>query len=377
MRFLHIADLHIGKVLHKRSLLNDQEYILKQIIQIAEEQKVDAVLIAGDIYQRNTPPPEAMTMFSNFITELAKRRICCYIISGNHDSAQRVSYFSSLAELADIHIAGTEAVVYDYETEDEYGLLTVHLLSYCTPSEVRLKYPEEAEKIHTYEDAVRTVLSHHSFNNEGRHIIVCHQFITGAKVCDSEELAIGGLDNISAALFDRFDYAALGHLHGPQYVSREAIRYAGSPLKYSFSELNQKKSVTIVDVLEKGNIRINTVLLKPLHEMREYTGTLEELLQYEPVEDYVHIILTDEETAADANRQLRTVFPNMLLLTVRNSKMRDDLSVNTEIRPEQIDFLTMFSEFYSFQNAGAVPNERQQKIVSKLLEQIDGEEKSI
>ena len=374
MRFLHLADLHIGKVLHQHSLLPDQIDILQQILAVADEQKADAVLIAGDIYQRNTPQPAAMTVFSDFLAALSERHLPCFLISGNHDSPERVAYLSALAERSGIYIAGAEAgVICDYPMQDEFGDLTVHLLSYCTPLSVRQKYPEEAENIRSYEDALRTVLQKHPVSGTGRHIMVCHQFLTGAVTCDSEELAIGGLDNISAELFDDYDYVALGHLHGPQRVMRDTVRYAGSPLKYSFSELHHHKSVTIADIREKGNVQIETYPLTPLHGMQELIGDLRTLLQHDKTEDYVHILLTDEEPPADANRQLRTVFPNLLQLTVQNSKMRADRSVDADSTPEQSDFLTLFSEFYAFQNAGAVPNDRQQAIVSGLLEQIGGE----
>ena len=374
MRFLHLADLHIGKVLHKHSLLPDQEFILRQILSIADEQQPDAVLIAGDVYQRNTPSPEAMTLFSRFLTALAERRLPCYLISGNHDSAERVAYLAGLAELGGIHIAGAEpATIYDYPMQDSFGELTVHLLPYCTPALVRQKYPELSEQIRSYEDALRVVLEHHPVSPEGRHVLVCHQFLTGAVTCESEELAIGGLDNISASLFDAYDYVALGHLHGPQQVSRESVRYAGSPLKYSFSELHQHKSVTIAELREKGEVQITAIPLCPMHGMQELTGTLADLLQHDKAGDYVHVLLTDEEPPADAARQLRTVFPNLLQLTVQNSKIRTDRSVDAGSAPDRADFLTLFSEFYAFQNAGAVPNERQRQIVSELLEQIDGE----
>lgn len=374
MRFLHLADLHIGKVLHQHSLLPDQIDILQQILAVADEQKADAVLIAGDIYQRNTPQPAAMTVFSDFLAALSERHLPCFLISGNHDSPERVAYLSALAERSGIYIAGAEAgVICDYPMQDEFGDLTVHLLSYCTPLSVRQKYPEEAENIRSYEDALRTVLQKHPVSGTGRHIMVCHQFLTGAVTCESEELAIGGLDNISAELFDDYDYVALGHLHGPQRVMRDTVRYAGSPLKYSFSELHHHKSVTIADIREKGNVQIETYPLTPLHGMQELTGDLRTLLQHDKTEDYVHILLTDEEPPADANRQLRTVFPNLLQLTVQNSKMRADRSVDADSTPEQSDFLALFSEFYAFQNAGAVPNDRQQAIVSGLLEQIGGE----
>lgn len=374
MRFLHIADLHIGKVLHKHSLIPDQKHILQQILEIAEEQKVDAVLIAGDIYQRNTPSPEAMTLFSSFLSSLAVRKRPCYLISGNHDSAERVAYLSQLAAQSGIYIAGADAgEVYEYTVTDDFGPLHIHLLSHCTPALVRRKYPEAADNIKTYENALQLVLNNHPVHPDERNVLICHQFLTGASTCESEELAIGGLDNISASLFENYDYVALGHLHGPQSVSRETIRYAGSPLKYSFSELNQRKSVTITEIKEKGNISVSTIPLKPLHGMQVFTGTLETLLHKEPTADYVQVLLTDEEPPADAQRRLRTVFQNLLLMTVQNSKVRDEMAVDAVSTPDHSDFLTLFHEFYAFQNAGAQPNEQQDQIVAGILEQIDGE----
>ncbi|HAG14240.1 MAG TPA: exonuclease sbcCD subunit D [Ruminococcus sp.] len=375
MRLLHLADLHIGKILHKRSLLEDQAYILKQILAIAKEQRIDAVLIAGDVYQRSTPSPEAMTLFSDFLTGLTDLHLPCYLIAGNHDSAERVAYLSALAERSGVYIAGAEqAAVYSYPLEDDFGAVTLHLMPFLTPSHAKLHYPDEADRIVTYEDAVRTVLQHHPpASDGGRHVMVAHQFLTGAAVCESEELAIGGQDNISAALFDRYDYVALGHLHGPQRVSRETIRYAGSPLRYSFSELTQKKSVTIVELREKGNVQIETIPLHPLHGMQELTGTLAALLASEPTDDFVHVILTDEEPPADAVRQLRTVYKNLLCVTYRSSKFREDRFVEAEGQPEKMDFPTLFRAFYAFQNQGAEPSADQMKIVEKLLLQLDRE----
>ena len=375
MRFLHLADLHIGKALHKQNLLEDQRYILQQILDIARTHEIDAVLIAGDVYQRNVPSAEAMTVFSDFLSAIAEMHLPCYLISGNHDSAERVAYLSEIAAHSGIRIAGAGTPgVRTYETEDAYGKLTVHLMPFTAPLPVRQQYPEEAEQIRSYDDAIRELLSHHPLPDDGgRHIMVAHQFLTGGAVCESEELAIGGLDNISAELFDGYDYVALGHLHGPQQVSRPTIRYAGSPLKYSFSEVHQHKSVTIADVREKGNVVIVTVPLVPLHEMQELTGTLDELMRHEQTEDYIHVILTDDNPPSDAVRMLRTVFPNLLQMTVQNTRIRTDFTPGTQSLPERTDFAALLSDFYAAQNQGAAPTERQMEIVRDLLEKLDKE----
>ncbi len=375
MRFLHLADLHIGKALHKQNLLEDQRYILQQILEIARTHQIDAVLIAGDVYQRNAPSADAMTLFSDFLSTVAEMHLPCYLISGNHDSAERVAYLSEIAARSGIRIAGAGApFVRSYETEDAYGKLTVHLMPFTSPLPVRQQYPEEAEQIRSYDDAIRVLLSHHPVPDDGgRHIMVAHQFLTGGAVCDSEELAIGGLDNISADLFVGYDYVALGHLHGPQQVSRPTIRYAGSPLKYSFSEVHQHKSVTIADVREKGNVVIETVPLVPLHEMQELTGSLDALMQHEQTEDYIHVILTDGNPPADAVRMLRTVFPNLLQMTVQNTRIRTDFTPGAQTFPERTDFASMLSDFYAAQNQGAAPKEKQMEIVRELLEKLDKE----
>ncbi|MBR3448869.1 MAG: exonuclease SbcCD subunit D [Oscillospiraceae bacterium] len=375
MRFLHLADLHLGKTLHKQNLLADQRFILQQILETARTREIDAVLIAGDVYQRNAPSADAMTLFSDFLAALADMQLPVYVISGNHDSAERVAYLSEIAAHSGIRIAGADsAAVYSYPAEDAYGSLTVHLMPFTAPLQVRQKYPDEADGIRSYDDAIRVLLSHYPLPDDGgRHIMVAHQFLTGGAVCESEELAIGGLDNISAALFDGYDYVALGHLHGPQYVSRPEIRYAGSPLKYSFSEVHQHKSVTIADIREKGNVTIETVSLTPLHEMQELTGTLDALMQHEPTEDYLHVILTDDNPPSDAVRMLRTVFPNLLQMTVQNTRMRADYVPEEQTLPQRTDFAALLTDFYAAQNQGAEPTEQQMQIVRDLLEQLDRE----
>lgn len=374
MRFLHLADLHLGKVLHKRSMLADQVYILRQITEIARAQQVDAVLIAGDIYQRNAPSAEAMTVFSDFLAALAALRLPCYIISGNHDSAARVAYLAPLAALSGVYLSGAEqAEIYTYTAEDAFGKIVLHLLPFTAPLHVRERYPDEAAEIVTYDDALRVLLSHHTVDTSKRNVLIAHQYLTGAQICDSEELAIGGQDNVSAALFDAFDYVALGHLHGPQRVSRDAVRYAGSPLKYSFSEQHQHKSVTVAELREKGSVTFETVPLQPLHDLRELTGTFSALMEQPPSEDYMQLIITDDEPPADAAHQLRTVFPNLLHTVFKSAKFRESRDIEADAAPERTDFSVLLRDFYAFQNNGAALTDTQNEIVGKLLEQMDRE----
>ena len=374
MRFLHLADLHIGKLLHTHSLLPDQKDILQQIVRIAKEQAPDAVLIAGDIYQRSAPSPEAMTLFSGFLADLVGLGLPVYLISGNHDSAERISYLSELAANSGVYIAGAGAsAVTEFTAQDAFGTVHIHLMPYCTPLSIRRKYPDEAAQIRTYEDALRTVMAHHPITApEDRHVLVCHQYLTGAEVCGSEELAIGGMDNVPVSLFDGYDYVALGHLHGPQRVSRDTVRYAGSPLRYSFAELNQKKSVTVVDLLEKGNVQITTVPLTPLHGMQEITSEFQSLIQQAETDDHVHITLTDECPPPDAARRLRSVYHNLLLLSIANGKQRSDRAALFEdTLPAQGDFMSLLRQFYADQNQGVPMSDDVQEIARKLLEETE------
>lgn len=372
MRFLHLADLHLGKVLHKQNLLEDQKYILQQILQISEEHAVDAVLIAGDVYQRNAPSAEAMTVFSDFITELAKRSLPCYIISGNHDSAERVAYLAPLAQLSGVYISGADtANIYTFTQSDEFGEIMLHLMPFTTPLQVRQVFPEQADEIQNYHDAIRILMQHHPIDPQKRNIILAHQFLTGAQVCDSEELAIGGLDNISAALFDDYDYAALGHLHGPQQVTRPEVRYAGSPLKYSFSEVHQHKSVTIVELREKGDVRIEIVPLTPLREMQVLSGSFSDLMQMPKCEDYVQLTVTDAAPPVNAARALHTVFPNCLQTLFSSTEDAEPLFNGAESMPEKTDFLTLLQDFYATQHAGEALSDAQEMIVRAVLEQLD------
>ena len=375
MKLLHLADLHIGKLLHKHSLLEDQALILKQILDIAEQEKPDAVLIAGDLYQRSNPSPEAMTLCSSFLTSISELGLPCYLISGNHDSAERIQYLSSFAERCGIHIAGGKpGEITEFLQDDEYGTVHFHLLPYLTPLFMQQNSAEDQKTVCTYEEAVRTAISSHPpLPAADRHVMICHQFLTGAACCDSEELAVGGMDNIPVSLFDDYDYAALGHLHGPQYVGRETVRYAGSPLKYSFSEINQKKSVTIAELKEKGHVQIRLIPLQAPREMRIVSGLFEELMQQPVCGDYVQIQLNDTLPPPDAARMLRSVYPNLLLLTVQNGKQQEDSFVEAVTLPEQSDFKLLLKEFYASQNNGKTITEAQESLIRQLTLRMEQE----
>ena len=370
MRFLHIADLHLGKQMNDVSLLPDQEYILRQIVSVAENEQADAVLIAGDVYQRSSPQAEAMALFDSFVSELAGMGKKVFIISGNHDSAQRISYFSSLIKSSGVYV--TEAFdgsVQSVTLRDRDGEIVVWMLPFLRPFQVKRRLPEE--KIVTYQDAVAAVLRRTPVDAKKRNILLCHQFITGSETCESEERAVGGLDNIDASLFDAFDYVALGHIHKPQKVLRETLRYAGSPLKYSFSEAGHKKSVAVVDMNEKGDTAVRTVLLHPLHDVRMIEGEMDELMRLPYSEDYLWVTVHDELPPPDARVTLSVNFPNMMKYSVVNSSTKYDISVTGAESMENKTVPELFSDFYRLQNNGREPGEAQQKVLLKVLKELE------
>ena len=370
MRFLHIADLHLGKQMNDVTLLPDQEYILSQIVSIAEAERVDAVLIAGDVYQRSSPQAEAMTLFDRFVSELAERGRLVFIISGNHDSAQRISYFSSLIKASGVYV--TEA--FDGKPQsvtlrDREGDIVIWMLPFLRPSLVKRYLPEE--KITTYQEAVEAVLRQTPIDPKKRNVLMCHQFITGCETSDSEERSVGGLDNIDAAVFHAFDYVALGHIHKPQKVRRDTLRYAGSPLKYSFSEANHKKSVTIVDMDGKDDVSVRTVPLYPLHDVRLIEGGMDELMRQDYSEDYLWITVHDELVPPDARVTLSTNFPNMMKFSVVNSKTKMDVDVLATQSMENKTIPELFSDFYRLQNNDQDLSDAHRKVIDKVLKEME------
>ena len=370
MRFLHIADLHLGKQMNDLSLLADQEAVLDQVIQIADAEKVDAVLIAGDVYQRTSPQAEAMALFDRFVSRLAEAGKKIFVISGNHDSALRISYFASLVKDAGVHV--TEA--FDGEMQhvtlqDAEGEMTVWMLPFLRPAQVKRALPEE--KITSYQDAVQAVLRHANVDFKKRNLLMCHQFILGCEVSDSEELSVGSLDHMDGAIFDGFDYVALGHIHKPQKVLRDTLRYAGSPLKYSFSEAQHKKSVVIVDMQEKGNVQVRLVPLYPLHDVRLIEGKLDEIMQMPYSEDYVWITIHDELPPPDAKVTLSVNFPNMMKFSVVNSRTKFDLDVSAAEAMENKTVAELFSDFYRLQNNDQPPGEMHMQVLEKVIRELE------
>ena len=375
MKFLHLADLHLGKRVHDFSMLADQKYILEQIIKVMEEERVEGVLIAGDIYDRTVPSTEAVQLFDHFLTEIAGKGIPVFLIGGNHDSVERLSFGAKILADSRVYVAGVyQGKIEAISCEDEYGVIDIYLLPFIKPAYVRHSFPEQAEEIVSYQEALSVVMKQITLNKEHRNILVAHQFVTGAARCDSEEISVGGLDNVDASLFADFDYVALGHIHGPQWVLKETIRYAGTPLKYSFSEVSHQKSAVIIELREKGDIRISAVPLTPLRDMRKIRGSYEELTSrslYEKTntEDYVSITLTDEEDIFDALGKLRVIYPNLMKLDYDNARVRNSIETGEKAAVEQKSPLTYTKELFEMQNQKEM-SDKQEKYLTSMIREV-------
>lgn len=377
MKFVHLGDLHIGKRVNDFLMLNDQEYVLEQIIDIISKEKIDGVLIAGDVYDKQVPSLEAIKLFDDFLTRIANMDVKVFIISGNHDSAERLSFAGRLIEKSGVYIAPMyEGNVIKHTAKDEYGDIDIYMLPYVKPVYVK-KYYQDRE-IDSYNDALKCAMESIDIDEKKRNIIVAHQFVTGATVCDSEELSIGGLENVDASIFDKFDYVALGHIHGAQKVQRDTLRYSGTPLKYSFSEINHKKSITIVEIKDKKDnevdISIELKELKPLHDMRKIKGEYDEITLKEnyintDTRDYMHIILTDEDDIPDAIGKLRAIYPNIMKLEYDNARTRSNNKLDIVNRIEEKTPLDLFKELYELQNNQEVSDE-QEKYLRDIFESI-------
>lgn len=361
MRLLHISDLHIGKRVNEFSMIEDQKYILRQILAIADDQQADGVMIAGDIYDKPVPSAEAVQVFDWFLTALADRGRQVYAVSGNHDSAERIAFGAQLMSGRGVFVSpvyqGETAV---FSVQDAYGELCIYLLPFVKPAVVRhalegVPDMDPNALPESYQDAVRLAVERMGVDVRKRNVLIAHQFVTGAGRCDSEEVSVGGLDNVDADVFDVFDYVALGHIHSPQHLKRETVRYCGTPLKYSFSEAEQHKSVTVVELGEKGQVGISTVPLIPLHDMRRIRGTYLEVTarsfyQDMDTEDYVQITLTDEEDIPDGLQKLRIIYPNLMRLEYDNSRTKQNRFIECAEETRQKSELELFAEFYELQN---------------------------
>lgn len=380
MKLLHIADLHIGKRVNEFSMIEDQQHILGQILRMVAGEKPDGVLIAGDVYDKSQPSAEAVELLDEFLTELAGLGQPVFMISGNHDSPERLSFGSRILQKNGLYIAGVFAGdLQGVRLEDEHGVVNIHLLPFLKPAMVR---PFFEEPLESYDEAVRAVIAAAKTNPGERNILLAHQFVVnGAQQperSDSEYLSVGGLDNVEASIFDAFDYVALGHLHRPQKIGRDTVRYAGSPLKYSFSEAHHQKSVTLVELGRKGEHSVQQLPLTPRRDLRKIRGPLAELLRLgreekEGAEDYIHATLTDEGELYDAIGQLRQVYRNLMALEFENSRTGKTISLRSVAGGDLAgkNPLDLFAAFYKLQNNSGLTAE-QIRVLERVFEEAGG-----
>lgn len=421
MKFIHLSDLHLGKRVNGYSMLEDQEYILNEIKAVITAEAPDAVLIAGDVYDKPVPPAEAVRLFDDFLVQLSRWGLKVFVISGNHDSPERIAFGSRLMDASGIYLSPVyDGTVTPVSLHDTYGVVDIYMLPFLKPAHVRRFYETETEQIQSYTDAMQTALSHLPLNHTHRNVLITHQFVTGSVRAESEEISVGGSDNIDASVFAPFDYVALGHLHTPQNCGQTAptgaaessadeqvgaphdtessaneqtgatrdtalsaveqigatrIRYCGTPLKYSFSEAKDRKSVTVIELYEKGNLHIHTVPLKPLHDLVELKGTYDTVTArsfYEGTswqEDYTHITLTDEEDIPDAIGKLRAIYHHLMKLDYDNKRTRSSSEITADLAMEEKTPIQLFSDFYELQNNQPL-NEEQATFLNGLIETI-------
>ena len=379
MKIIHLADLHIGKRVNEFSMIDDQKYILNQILEIIDKEKPDAVIIAGDVYDKQVPSIEAVELLDSFISDISKRKTTTFIISGNHDSAERLAFGSTLMAMGKIYISPVyNGKISKYTLKDDFGSANFYLLPFVKPSHVKRFFPDE--KIESYTDAIKVVVDNLKLDTSEINILIAHQFVTGASRTESEEISVGGLDNVDASVFEDFDYVALGHIHRPQKIGTERIRYCGTPLKYSFSEVNDAKSVSIIEINSKEDFNLRTIPLIPKRDMRKIRGTYEELTtktSYENTntDDYIHVTLTDEFNVADAIQKLRVIYKNIMKLEYDNMRTRESRKINLDdMVIENKNPLEIFSEFYKLQNNKEM-NDEQKEIIKKIMEEVWEENK--
>ena len=381
MKFFHLADLHLGKRVNGFPMIEDQKIILDQILELADSEHPDAVMIAGDVYDKSIPSVEAVNLMDDFLVELVKRKLQVFIISGNHDSAERISYGGRVMEQSGIHISPRISGCGPIRLEDQYGPLYIYLFPYIHPSVVREAYPDE--KVTDWTQAMEVLIRNAHVDPAARNIAVAHQYVTASDVrpeeCDSEQKHIGGLDNVDYSVFDAFDYAALGHLHGPQRIGRDTVRYAGSPLKYSFSEEKHKKSVTLVEIKEKGQVEYRQLPLVPARDFKTVRGIFSEVMSHGftaplSAEDYYRIILTDEQDVDQALARLRKYFyKNLMDLEYDNTRTRTQSDIDAGEEALEKEPIEVLQELFFKQN-GTAMNDFQTQTAARLIEEIWGAE---
>lgn len=379
MKFAHISDLHLGKRIYQFSMIEEQKYILKKIVEIVIEEQVDGVLIAGDVYDKIYPSAEAVALFDTFLVELAKEEIKVFVISGNHDSPERIAFLGQLTKQAGVYLAPVyQGTIESVALEDEYGKVNIYLLPFIKPVHVRHFFPEEPTN--TYTDAMRVVVKKMNLNLQERNILVAHQFVTGAMRSDSEEISVGGLDNVEVTALQEFDYVALGHIHRPQNMGSEKVRYSGTPLKYSFSESGDKKSVTILELEEKGKVKMKEIPLKPKHDLVKIRGTFLEVMNPAnfpevDADSYFHITLVDEQDIPDAFRRLSVIYPNLMQMEYDNTRTRQKRKLQitrevAELHPED-----MFARLYETMNNQPLSQVQREYLIEKIEKIWKGEAK--
>ncbi len=377
MKIFHLSDLHIGKRLKEHSMLEDQQYILTQICNICDNEKVDCVVIAGDIYDKTIPPAEAVQVFDDFLYKLKESRLPVFIISGNHDSAERVSFGGRVMSAGGVYIAP----VYNGRIEpvilkDKHGEVNFYLLPFVKPVNVKQFYPDR--NIESFTDAISAVIDDIDIDSTKRNILVTHQFVTGSQLSQSEEFFVGGAENVDRGIFNDFNYVALGHIHRPQSVGNKKIRYCGSQLKYHLNEVNQKKTFTIADIDENGDVEINEIPVKPLHDLKEYRGTFEKITDknfYSNInaEDYIYITLTDESDIPDAVGKLKKIYPNLLQLFYDNSRTRKSDNIYPAAKGDKLPPIDIFTEFFEMQCNRKMSDE-QREFMESLIKSVWEEE---
>lgn len=369
MKILHLADLHLGKRVNEFSMLEDQRYILNQILDIVEEEAVEVVMICGDVYDKGIPPVDAIELLDDFLWKLAEKDCRTLMISGNHDSGDRLGFGKHLFQNSNLFIASQFSGEIEKITIPCGNLpVNFYMLPFVKPVIVN-----QSLGIHTqsYQECLRYLIEHTKIDPEEMNLLMAHQFVTAGKenpeLSDSETSSLGGIDNVDYRIFDPFDYVALGHIHKPQAMGRPQVRYSGSILKYSFSEIRKEKEVVMLHIEENKKMEMSFRKLKPLRDMREIKGTIRQLMEGEiklgNQEDYMQVTLTDEEEILDAIGKVRTVFPNVMQICLENRRY----ARQQQIRAEEQDILhqdplQLFAEFYKMQNNIELEEEEAEKI---------------
>lgn len=374
MKIMHLSDLHLGKRVNEFSMIEDQTYILNEIINIIDEQKPKVIILAGDIYDKPIPPAEAVELFDDFLYKLSKRNLYVFIISGNHDSAERIAFGSRLFDKSGIYLSPVyNGKILPIPVDDECGDINFYMLPFIKPVHVRRFFPDAS--ISTYTDALNTVITDMNIDSTKRNILITHQFVTGSSRTESEDISVGGSDNVDADIFKDFDYVALGHIHRSQSCGSEYIRYCGTPLKYSFSESKDTKSITVIDIKEKGDIKLDFIPLTPLRDMVEIKGSYNELMLksfYENTTlptDYVHITLTDEEDIPDVITKLRVIYKNIMKLDYDNQRTRKSSEINLINAVDSMSPLELFDTFYEVQNGNHL-SDAQRAFLENIIEGV-------